>query len=583
MIKRLDGDVATRIAAGEVVERPVSVAKELIENSIDAGASTVTLYLEQGGKASLVVEDDGHGIAFDELPLALERYATSKISTIEDLERIETLGYRGEALASVAAVSRMEIRSRAAGSEKGGIIRCEGGIITLHTDAPCNPGTRVQADDLFFNLPARRKFLKTASAELRRIIQVVNDYAVIHPEITFRVYSDQKKVLEHAGASTVEEMLAKKWGEAVIYHSASVSGDNSARVWWNPMPDSRRVAITLFVNGRRVQDATVRAAVCGGDAAAYGEWLILLTLPPEQLDVNIHPTKEEVRFRRSQDIFKIIYDNTHKIFDQKHGISKREERPAGPDGLLTAYGGAPQPFERENNNIFSQLPWPSAAPKEPSRAASPAATEFYPAEKREAAPGDIPEEGSAIYGAVKNYIGQTARGYLLFDFPDGLAILDPHAAHERILYEEISETFKDGIVSQKLAMPQEIPSALRAEAAAEEEALNKLGFTTENGHLTAVPAIIGRGRLSPLEMLRSALRGIEVERDEAKRDREVWWRMARLACRDAMKLGRRLERAEAAELLSRLERCETPYTCPHGRPTVFLLFNNKIEEWFERS
>lgn len=584
MIKRLDGDVATRIAAGEVVERPVSVAKELIENSIDAGAGTLTLYLEQGGKASLVVEDDGCGIAFDELPLALERYATSKIRTIEDLERINTLGYRGEALASVAAVSRMEIRSRAAGSERGGIIRCEGGVITLHTDAPCNPGTRVQADDLFFNLPARRKFLKTASAELRRIIQVVNDYAVIHPEITFRVYSDQKKVLEHAGASTVEEMLAKKWGgETIIYHSSSVSGENSARIWWNPMPDSRRVAITLFVNGRRVQDATVRAAVCGGEAAAYGEWLILLTLPPEQLDVNIHPTKEEVRFRRSQDIFKIIYDNTHKIFDQKHGIGRREEHPAGPDVPLTVYGGTPQQIAFENHNIFSQQPWPPAQ-KAPSRAASPAAgTEFYPADKRETAPGEIPEDGSAISGTVKNYIGQTARGYLLFDFPDGLAILDPHAAHERILYEEISESFKDGIVSQKLAMPQEIPSALRAEAAVEEEALSKLGFAAENGHLTAVPAITGRGRLSPLEMLRSALRGIEVERDEAKRDREVWWRMARLACRDAMKLGRRLERAEATELLSRLERCETPYTCPHGRPTVFLLFNNKIEEWFERS
>lgn len=585
MIKRLDSDVATRIAAGEVIERPVSVAKELIENSIDAGAKTVTLYLEQGGKASLVIEDDGAGIAFDELPLALERYATSKISAIEDLERIATLGYRGEALASVAAVSRMEIRSRAAGSETGGIIRCEGGVITLHTDAPCQPGTRIQVDDLFFNLPARRKFLKTASAELRRILQVVNDYALIHPEITFRVYSDQKRVVEHAGGNTtVEDALSKKWGEEVIkYYSESSSGENSVRIWWNPMPDSRRVTITLFVNGRRVQDGTVRAAVCGGEAASYGEWLILLTLPPEQLDVNIHPTKEEVRFRRSQDIFKIIYDNTHNIFNQKHGINTSAPSFGGNDRAFSISDNRqPQYIIDRSSNIFSSAPWQPVQPASPSRVASPSASaevEFYPSEG-EYTSGS---EAEAIDGAVKNYIGQTARGYLLFDFPEGLAILDPHAAHERILFEEICETFKDSVVSQKLAIPLDIPQALIAEAATAEEDLKKLGFTVEDGKLTGVPALRGRGRLSPIELLRSALRGIEVEQDPTKRDREVWWRIARLACRDAMKLGRKIERVEAIELLGRLERCETPYTCPHGRPTVFLLFNNKIEEWFERS
>lgn len=582
MIKRLDGDVATRIAAGEVIERPASVAKELIENSIDAGAKTITLYLEQGGKTSLVVEDDGHGIAFDELPLALERYATSKISVIEDLERIETLGFRGEALASIAAVGRVEIRSRVPDSKTGGIIRCEGGAITLHTDTPCSPGTRIQADDLFFNLPARRKFLKTASAELRRIIQVVNDYAMIHSEITFRIYSDQKKILEYTGTLTVDDMLARKWGaETVIYHSSSARGDNSVRIWWNPMPDSRRVTITLFVNGRRVQDGTVRAAVCGGGAVAYGEWLILLTLPPEQLDVNIHPTKEEVRFRRAQDIFKIIYENTHRIFDQKHGICQAGIESADTDEPLHVCGDSLRAFIRENRDIFSSVAWPPVTPNTTSRVASPsAAVEFYPAGEREETPGDGQR---AIGGVVKNYIGQTARGYLLFDFPDGLAILDPHAAHERILYEEICESFKDRVVSQKLAVPLEMPKALRAEAATEEEELNRLGFIIEKESLAGVPALKGRGRLSPVDMLRSALRGIEIEQNPAKRDREVWWRMARLACRDAMKLGRRLERAEAAELLDRLERCETPYTCPHGRPTVFLLFNNKIEEWFERS
>lgn len=584
MIKRLDNDVATRIAAGEVIERPVSVAKELIENSIDAGAGTITLYLEQGGKSSLVIEDDGAGIAFDELPLALERYATSKISSLDDLERITTLGYRGEALASVAAVSRMEIRSRRATSGKGGLIRCEGGVITLHTDSPCAPGTRIQVDDLFFNFPARRKFLKASSAELRRIIQVVNDYALMHPEITFRLYSERKRVLEYAGVSTVEALLAKKWGDETIkYYSESSSGDDMARLWWNPMPDSRRVMITLFVNGRRVQDVTVRAAICGSDAAAYGEWLIMLTLPPEQLDVNIHPTKEEVRFRRSQDVFKIIYDNAHKIFNQKHGISSGVAPVGSSDNPFPLSGRAEYPPFDRSSNLFSLNPRRPVSAYEPTRVASPG-VEFYPAGRGAMAPGgDIEVNLSLEPSAVKNYIGQTAQGYLLFDFPDGLAILDPHAAHERILYEEITESFKDRVISQTLAVPLEIPVALAAEAAAEAVELKQLGFLTENGNLIGVPALRGRGRLSPLEMLRSALRGIEVEQDPAKRDREVWWRIARLACRDAMKLGRKIERPEAIELLRKLERCETPYTCPHGRPTVFLLFDNKLEEWFERS
>ena len=225
MIKRLAPDISTRIAAGEVIERPSSVAKELIENSLDAEAKSISLYTEQGGKSSFVIEDDGCGIAFAELPLAVERYATSKISTLDDLENIATLGYRGEALASVAAVSRMEIRSRAAGAETGGLLRCEAGRITLHSETPAKPGTRIQIDDLFFNLPARRKFLKSSSAELRRIIQIVNDYALIHPEVSFRVQEEGRKILEYSAAASIAECIERRWGKQTkIFYSASTQG-----------------------------------------------------------------------------------------------------------------------------------------------------------------------------------------------------------------------------------------------------------------------------------------------------------------------------------------------------------------------
>ena len=577
MIKKLDSDVSTRIAAGEVIERPSSVAKELIENSIDASSSVITLYLEQGGKSSFVIEDNGIGIACSELPLALERYATSKIRTIDDLESISTLGYRGEALASVAAVSRMEIRSREESAETGGIIMCEGGIITLHTETPCKPGTRIQVDDLFYNLPARRKFLKSSSAELRRVIQIVNDYALIHPEITFRIISDSKKILDMAPSESVDSALEMRWGkDSPRYFSQTAKDGTEAKVWWNPSPDSRRVVMSVFVNGRRIQDATIRAAVCNGEAVAYGEWLVIINMPPEQLDVNIHPTKEEVRFRRSQEIFKIVYDAANNIFAKRYSIQHTESSFSNDaESELTIKSVPAAGYFDRTSQLFSTSQWQPPQKQEETfgaRVHSPVENVYTPADS---------ENYDSTF-IIKNYVGQTEKGFLLFDFPEGLAIMDPHAAHERILFEEISKSFNNKMITQGLAVPLAVPAALNAEISIHTEDLARLGFTIKDGELTGVPLIRGKGHISPIEMLRSALRGIETETDPAKRDREVWWRMARLACRDAVKLGQRFERQEAECLLQRLEKCDSPYTCPHGRPTIFMIDNKKLEDWFER-
>lgn len=575
MIKRLDSEVSSRIAAGEVIERPSSVAKELIENSIDASSQNITLYIDQGGKSSFVIEDDGSGISFEDLPLALERYATSKITTLDDLEKISTLGYRGEALSSVAAVSRMEIRSRVESSKTGGIIRCEGGTITLHSESPSHLGTRIQVEDLFFNLPARRKFLKTASAELRRILQVVNDYALVNPKLTFRVFSNGKRILELLPPGSIDKALERRWGdETSIYSSSTSLNSNSVKIWWNPIPDSRRTVITIFVNGRKIQDPTIRAAVCGGDAAAYGEWLVKLETPPEDLDVNIHPTKEEVRFKRSGDIYKLILRTTRKIFMSKYSFTSdgtgqmKEEPPLSLSETRRATW-----FDR-TDPMFSQTPWRalSESGQALERVSSPEDIIFTPTKRTDL---NTPVE-------YRNYIGQTAKGFLIFDLPNGIAIVDPHAAHERILYEEISENFKEGIATQNLTIPIEIPESLLPEIKIYIGELKKLAFLFEEGRLTGVPMLRGKSKLSALDMLRSALRGIEVEKDPAKRDREVWWRMARLACRDAVKLGQRFEREESELLMERLEACSDPFTCPHGRPTIFLIENKKLEDWFER-
>lgn len=601
MIKRLESSVASRIAAGEVIERPASMAKELIENSIDAGAESITLRLEQGGKFSFVIEDDGSGISFSELPLALERYATSKINSLEDLEKIATLGYRGEALASIAAVSRMEIRSRTEEAESGGVIRSEGGKVLLHAEAPCQKGTRIQADDLFYNLPARRKFLKSSSAELRRVIQIVNDYALMYPFITFRVFNDGKKNLEHFAATSIEERLKIKWGEdAKVYSARTAKGANSVTLWWSPAPDTRRTVITLFVNGRRVQDSAVRAAIYANDASPNGEWIVALATPPEEVDVNIHPTKEEIRFRRAQDVFKAVHEAACDVFAEYHGATdptlELAYRPS--EGQIKAENSL---FDR-NQKLFSQKPWKAVAPQDKDRVASNSAeTVFIPAEKPQKYSYDPDSSADKHKRAVINkdreideqprtenfianinYIGQTARGFLLYDFPGRLAILDPHAAHERILYEEIAASFKDSVNVQKLALPLEIPKALLAEAKVCETELKKLSFTIEGGKLTGVPALTGRGRLSPVELLRSALRGLEVETDPEKRDREVWWRWARIACRDAVKLTTKMEREEAEQLLIDLQKCGSPWTCPHGRPVIFFIDDQKLEAWFDR-
>ena len=578
-IQRLEASVASRIAAGEVIERPVSAAKELLENAIDAGAKDIRIALEQGGKTSLVIEDDGVGIAFGELPLALERYATSKIRTLDDLERVATLGYRGEALSSIAAVSRMEIRSRRRDDETGGTILVEGGAVKMHAEIPAPPGTRIQVDDLFFNLPARRKFMKGASAELKRVIQVVQDYALVHPRVRFRLSNDGKQLLDLGDAETTEAVLASLWGDEHRSVHAVVSRERvTASLWWNNLPGSRRVTATVFVNGRRVQDPTVRSALNSTGASIFGEWIVMIVLPPEEVDVNIHPAKAEIRFRRTGPIFELVRHGAEKILLKGGGFSERGEDGApSKEPLADPWENfVPQP-ERfaDRSNFFSSAP--------PAK--------LFTKEEETSRPKSLFSEEES--GPARRYLGQAQGGYLVFDEPRGLCLIDAHAAHERILYEEIEDAYRDKRVdTQKLIVPQEVPPALVPAISLNRELLRGMGFTfvladdmgaeTAEPLMISLPVLRGLGRLSPVEMLRSAIKGIEEEDDPSKRDREVWWRWARTACRDAIKLGETLGAREAQDLFDRLERCRSPYSCPHGRPTTIFLAGEKLKSWFER-
>ncbi|MDR3332608.1 MAG: DNA mismatch repair endonuclease MutL [Synergistaceae bacterium] len=583
-IERLDESVSSRIAAGEVIERPASAAKELLENSLDAGAEDVRISLEQGGKVSLVVEDDGAGIQFDDLGLAFERYATSKIKTLDDLERVRTLGYRGEALSSIAAVSRVELRSRARDSEIGGMIRCDGGAASRCSETPASFGTRIQVDDLFYNLPARRKFLKGSTAELKRIIQVVQDYALVHPRVRFRLSNDGKNLLDIGDAGSTDEVLISLWGrEHRSGSSSAMAGGVSVSLWWNNLPGARRVNVTAFVNGRRVQDPTIRSALNSTGASIYGEWVVMVDLPPEDVDVNIHPAKAEVRFRKTGPIFELTRRGAQDLLLKGGGFSGVTHHSGEESGTSIASAVAdpwenyvPQPERfKKHPQLFSAVP-PEAG----------AVTE-------EQGRTLFPDDGGGAERTGRKYLGQAQGGYLVFDDPRGLCLLDAHAAHERILYEQIEDSFAGGLsAAQKMVFEQEIPRAVIAAASLHRDELACMGFTFRlpddegNGSgeasLVTVPALRGLGRLSPVEMLRSAIRGIEEEDDPSKRDREVWWRWARTACRDAIKLGDSVGREEAMDLFMRLERCRSPYSCPHGRPTTIFLAGEKLKSWFER-
>ncbi len=586
MIKKLKEDISTRIAAGEVIERPVSVAKEMLENSLDAGATSVTIRTLDGGKLSFVIEDDGCGMSFDELPLAIERYATSKISTLDDLENISTLGYRGEALASVAAISKIEIITRQEGSDEGSILKATAGQISLHKKTSAPKGTRIQIDDMFFNLPARRKFLKTGTAELRRIASVVNDYALLHYDKTFRLYEGTKKILEYFPVKTQEEALSRRIGEETKIYSADYSFANiRVKMWYNPLPDSKKVVLNLFVLGRRVQDAGVRAAITTA-GVGNGEWLILIECNPRDIDVNVHPTKEEIRFRRSGDVFKAVYTCAKHIFARRHameGLGAAEEVSPKIEALASQIDtkDSDKQFFVSNapNFDYSNSGWQVTHKTKPSELQAKAEgiknnTLFEGETKLEL------DDKEASDG--KKFLGQLSSGFLVFDFPHSMAIMDPHAAHERILFEQICSDFKDGVKTQNLTIPQIMPETVATNAKLYKAELVRLGFLTKNDAIVAVPVIRGKGHMSPVEMLRSTIAGIESEQDPTKRDREVWWRMARMACRDAVKLGQKFLADEALELLAKLEQCENPFTCPHGRPTLLIFEEEKLRGWFER-
>jgi DNA mismatch repair protein MutL len=600
-IHRLPADLANQIAAGEVVERPASVIKELVENSIDAGAKRIAITVEFGGKKLIRVEDDGEGMDPDDARLAIERHATSKIRRADDLERIATLGFRGEALPSIASVSHFVLRTRARGMESGTEIRVNGGAIAAAMEAGMPEGTSIEVADVFYNLPARRKFLKSDGAESAQVSRVVTQLALCYPEVGFMLTSSGRKVLQCPPVGSLRDRLYQLYGERNdlievrrVGGSVSVTGFVAALAEQGPTRGPQNV----FVNRRVVKDRTIAHAIIDSYSVASikersPEVHLLIEMPHDAVDVNVHPTKAEVRFRDQS----FIHETIRRAL--------RDALGSGPAPELTL-----QPPDAAGvRPITLPLPntYPSVYPSRwtvsaPASAAMPAP--FAPAAEGRVAPGGeaavapasdasvapATEGRAAPHGAIRAMIplGQFRDTFIVAVDEEGIAIIDQHVAHERVLFERISERLTTGqLESQRLLTPIVIdlaPSGRQALIAHRAD-LERLGFELEEFggdslHIASLPALLKREECeAALRALAEDLEGF----DRGARVEDAIKRVAAtMACHAAVKANYPLTHEKMAHILDELQRTAYSTICPHGRPVMLRLTRREVERNFQR-
>ena len=572
----LPDEVASQIAAGEVVERPASVVKELLENAIDAGAERITIRVEEAGRKLIEVSDDGSGIPAEELSLAVARHATSKLHSAEELFQIRTLGFRGEALASIGSVSRMTILSNQSGQKVGARMDMEGGKIVRSEPAGAVQGTTVKVRDLFYNTPARLKFLKRDQTEKQQIDNLVSRYTLAYPHLSIQLEEDRKPVLRTTGNGDRREVLAQLYGVdlarqllEVIFEEDGI--DINGFISPISINRSNRRDITFFVNGRWVQDTTLVTALM----KAYQSFLMVgryplsvlfLQIDPKDVDVNVHPAKAEVRFRQPDEIFTSV---------------QRAVRRA-----LMAYSPVPQlvpTFWRTHNDEATRFE-PSIEPAglAGSERLQDQSDGITTPSQVDGQTGQLPHI-SAI--PILRLIGQIGATYIVAEGPDGLYLIDQHAAHERVLYEKMLNT-RGQVVSQSLLDPLVVQLPPQSAKILQENlpVMKKIGFQVEEFgintfRVSAIPAIF-TGK-DPHAAIRSVVE--DFEEDETPLQGLVEEKIiARICKRMAVKGGAVLSSDEQQALLRDLEGCAAPRTCPHGRPTMIHLSVDLLERQFGR-
>jgi DNA mismatch repair protein MutL len=548
MIQLLPPEVADAIAAGEVIERPASVVKELIENALDAGARRVNIDVRGAGKTSIRVSDDGSGISAGELAIAFVRHTTSKLTSLADLSVIASFGFRGEALASIAAVADVEC------SSGGAVLRIRGGELIEQGTGPLLPGVAIEVRDLFANVPARLKFLKSDATEVAAIKDVVTAFALLHPRVRFHLTVDSRAAVSTSGDGDLRRAVASIYGAPVADEMlALVSTSFIAGMVSQPrLSRGSRDGMVLAVNGRPIAARSLVYALeeCYQGRLERGRHpiaVIDIAVDPEMVDVNVHPAKKEVRFRDEGAIFAALQRAVRAALD---GSDPFRYRPT--ETSVAAAAASPIP--------------PLTVHEAPAMVA-------------------VAEPNGHSNGSVLRPIGQAGPGYLVAEGPHGLVLVDQHAAHERVLYNRLLQRLRSGRgSSQPLLIPQavDVEPALIAAAADHREELANLGLELEDFgprslRITAVPVELPAGRAT------AAIQETLAALAENRGDGAIAKAAAALACHSAVKFGDVLDIAEQRRLLADLEATEESITCPHGRPTRLLVEWQELTRHFRRN
>jgi len=576
-IRLLPSALVDQIAAGEVVERPASIVKELVENALDAGARSVDIDIEAGGARLIRVLDDGQGILADEVPLAVQRHATSKIGSLEDLAAIRSLGFRGEALPSIDSVARLRIATRALGVAQGSEIRVEGGVISNISPSPQPRGTLVEVRDLFYNVPARRKFLRAESTELAHVAHLVERFALARFDIAFRLRHEGRTLLD-APSATIPDMqrarIALIMGDEFIAESLPCERcSGSVTLWgWLGQPHAARASSKqqfVYVNGRSVRDRILNGAMRLGyrDTLYHGRqptYLIYLELDPECVDVNAHPQKLEVRFRDIRRIHDFVNRTVYEALDVGAGGAAPTARAS-----TLGIGGLQVGFE---------LPAETMGPA-PALVADRA--HEHSAHER-STPESLTSTGSLGFA-----LAQLHGTYILAQSEAGLILVDAHAAHERVLYERMKRDFGNARAVQRLLEPHVVEVAAHESESftAFAEDFAQAGFEIDvlwAGRLAvrAVPALLAP--LDPIPLVREVLKDLRDDRGGHHLESAAHVLLGNIACRSAIRANRKLSLTEMNALPRDMEITARAGQCNHGRPTWTLLSLEQLDHLFLR-
>lgn len=628
-IKLLDPKTAGKIAAGEVIERPSGVLKELLENSLDSGASVINVDIEKAGKKLIRVNDNGQGISQEDLPTALLRHSTSKITNFDDLDSLNTFGFRGEALYSVAAISKITIFSCVEG-EKGAMIQAEGGKLTNQAPAPALKGTTVEVRDLFFNTPARLKFLKSDAVERSHLLSCAEEAAMANPETAFNVRTDGNKIYaltaqkdDQAGLSN---RLGKIIGEGIvkdlIYTEDAQFG---FRAFVSPADKlgPARDRQFFFVNKRPItckllQQALYKAYQPYREKDKHPAAVIYMTLPPSEFDVNIHPQKKDIKFIQENAVFNFVYSKISQTLlknNQSQSFQiKTSRQPVSFNSAASPFPCPPAPHiqdvfapkaERFATADFLNVTTPQAEPSIQARDFEEPPSyniekEVASAEISYTQKGTLKEETQTLIPQAEpgdplwfkgpyTYLGQLHQSYILFENPQGLVLIDQHAAQERIYFEEYLAQIENASVQiQPLMFPVsvQLPASKLEAVLAWSEVLAQTGFeisrfSTNTLSINAVPNLLKFKEESIKDFIVSLS---DVIGDPAKSDNKLKYHLiSTMACKKSIKAGEKLEKVQAEALLNNMKKCKDALHCPHGRPTLITLEMKEVSRKFGRS